>query len=94
MRVTIAAVRAVQPEWFSRKNKKFFGDVWYRVYHGKVTGFPYMVRASYIWSDMFNRPKELRYRINPINKDTLKIEMLIDDVFFNLEDVKDWIKEH
>ncbi len=88
---TLTDLRAAQPEWFSRKNKRFFGDVSYKVLHGKVSRKPYLVRSTYQWSDMFGQPKTLRYRVNTI-KDDLHIGPLLDRQFSDLEDVKDWLK--
>ncbi len=84
-------VKAAQPEWFSRKNKRFFGDVNYRVLYGKVSGERFLVRSTYAWSDMFGAPKRLHYRINRLD-DNLKIRLLVDDAFRSIGDVKDWLK--
>ena len=88
---TLAEVRAAQPEWFSRKNRRYFGDVSYKVLHGKVSRKPYLVRATYQWSDMFGQPRILRYRVNPI-KDDLDIGLLVDQQFRDLEQVKEWLQ--
>lgn len=90
---TLTQVKAAQPEWFSRKNKRFFGDVSYRVLHGKRSGTPYLVRSTYAWTDMFGQPKRLHYRLNPIKPD-LDIGMLIDQQFRDLDAVKAWLKEN
>jgi hypothetical protein len=58
---TMSEVRAAQPNWFSRENRRFFNDVSYKLLHGKVSRKPYLVRATYQWSDMFGQPKTLRY---------------------------------
>jgi hypothetical protein len=88
---TLSDVRAAQPEWFSRKNKRFFGDVSYKLLHGKESHKPYLVRATYQWSDMFGQPKTLRYRVNEIRED-LTIGSLLDQNFRDLDDVKDWLQ--
>jgi|HubBroStandDraft_6_1064221.scaffolds.fasta_scaffold318732_4 hypothetical protein len=88
---TLSEVRAVQPHWFSRKNKRFFNDVSYKVLHGKVSHRPYLVRATYQWSDMFDQPKTLRYRINTL-KDDLSIGPLLNQQFRDLDHVKEWLE--
>lgn len=90
-RITLAKVKARQPEWFSRGNKKFFGDVSYRVLYGKRTGEPYLVRSTYAWSAMFSGKRTLHYRVNQLH-DYLEIGSLLDEVFPNLPAVKCWIK--
>jgi len=85
-------IKAANEGWFSRGNKRFFGDVSYKAYYGKKTGTAYLVRSTYAWSDMFDRPKVLHYRVNNVNQDTLKIESLIDDVFKSIFEVKAWLR--
>ena len=86
-------IKAANQKWFSRGNKRFFGDVSYKAYYGKKTGKAYLVRSTYAWSDMFDRPKVLHYRINNINQDTLEIEPLIDQVFNSIFEVKAWLRD-
>lgn len=80
-------------QWFARGNKKFFQDVSYRLLHSKKTGEPYLVRSTYAWTDMFDQPKRLHYRINPIGED-FKIMPLVEQVFSNIYEVKAWLKEN
>ncbi len=91
MSVTLAAVRAKQPEWFSPQNKRVFGDVSYRILHGKQTGRPYLVQTTYAWTDMFGKPKRLHYRVHELTDD-LTIGLLFDDEFASIQAVKDWLK--
>lgn len=88
---TLAEVRLANPGWFSRKNKRLFGDVSYRVLKGKESGKPYLVRSTCAWTDMFGLPKRLHWRINILNND-LSIGNLVDKVFNNLDHVKEWLK--
>jgi hypothetical protein len=88
---TMSEVRAAQPQWFARGNAKFFGDVSYKVLHGKVSRKPFLVRATYQWSDMFGQPRTLRYRLNTINDD-LTIGPLLDEQFHDLDDVKEYLR--
>ncbi len=90
---TLAQVRAAQPNWFSRKNKRFFGDVSYKVLHGKVTRKPYLIRATNAWTDMFGQPTRLHYRINPL-MDDLTIGHLIEQEFRGMEAVKEWLAQN
>jgi len=90
---TLAEVKAVQPEWFSRGNKRFFNDIAYNVLHGKTTKRPYLVRKTYAWTDMFGQPKRVHFRINPLKED-LKIDTLVDQEFRDIDAVKEWLKTH
>lgn len=85
-------IKAANEGWFSRSNKRFFNDVSYKAYYGKITGKAYLVRSTYAWSDMFDRPRVLHYRINTINQDTLEIDPLIDDIFKSIFEVKAWLR--
>lgn len=88
---TLSDVRAAQPGWFSRKNKRFFGDISYRVLHGKVSRKPYLVRSSYTWSDMFGQPRRVSWHINRLNDD-LTIGKLVQQSFRDLDEVKEWLQ--
>ena len=90
-RICLGNVKDRQPEWFSRKNKRFFGDVSYRILYGKATGNPYLVRSTYAFTDMFDQPRTLHYRVNKL-ADDLEISDLLDEVFPNLPAVKRWMK--
>ena len=87
-------IKNAQPDWFSRGNKRFFGDVSYRAFYGKATGTAYLVRSTYAWSDMFGQPKKLYWRINQVDQDTLKIGDLLDCTFDNIFQVKAWLRTH
>lgn len=91
--ITLADVKQAQPEWFSRKNKKFFGDVGYKVLHGERTKKPFLIRSTYAWTDMFGSPRRLHYRINPLDE-KLDIGCLIDKSFNSIESVKEWLQEN
>jgi len=85
---TLSDVRAAQPEWFSRKNKRFFNDINYRVLHGKTSHKPFLVRSTYQWSDMFGQTPRVSWRVNELNED-LSIGKLWDKQYRSLEEVKD-----
>ena len=88
----LADVKSVQPDWFSRDNRKLFGDVSYKVLHGKQSHKPFLVRSTYQWSDMFGQEPTLRYRVNEL-KDDLEIGHLVDQQFSSIELVKDWLED-
>lgn len=95
MATTMADVRRANPTWFSRGNKRFFGDCSYRILTAK-SGQKYLVRLSAAWSDMFDRPKQYRYYLNPIEPD-LSIGNLVHDEsgtkqFHDIDDVKEWLR--
>jgi len=87
-------IKVAQPEWFSRGNKRFFGDVSYRAYYGKATGKAYLVRSTYAWTDMFDQPRRLHWRINEVNQETLEIEPLLDESFDDIFTIKAWLRNH
>lgn len=88
--VTMVDVKAANPGWFSRGNKRFFNDVSYRVvnYRGKA----YLARSTYGWTDMGGGKKRLHWRLNPLSG-KLEIQPLVDREFSGMEDIRDWIKE-
>jgi len=98
MTTTLADVRRANTNWFSRSNKRFFGDCGYKVLTAK-SGQKYLVRLSGAWSDMFGRPKSYNYYLNPINPD-LSIGTLVDGPdgcplkFADLDDVKEWLRDN
>ena len=71
-----------------------FHDVAYYGLYGKKTHNPYLVRLTEAWTDMFGNKPRLHYRINPVNKDTLDIEDLIEEEFRTMEYVKEWLEEN
>ena len=90
MTLTITALRQANTKWFSPENKQFFGDLEYRVLHGK-SKTPYLVRRTYAWSNMFDGIRKSHWRINPIGVD-LSILTLHDEIFESLDDVKQTLK--
>lgn len=98
-RVTLSEVKAVQPQWFSRGNKRFFGDLGYRVLQGKNTGRPYLVRSTCAWSDMLGKPKTCHFAINPLSED-LHIQPLVKGdnglhlQFSSIAEVHKWMRRH
>ncbi len=94
--MTLTDLKIHNTQWFARGNKKFFGDVSYRVMHSKKTGEPYLVRSTYMWSDMFGQPKKLVYRINHIGRPNAKYKIgsLLDDIFPSFGSVKEWLKNN
>jgi hypothetical protein len=90
---TLTDVKEANPQWFDRGNKRFFGDVSYKVLHGKKSKKPFLVRSTYAWTDMFGGTKRLHWRVNLL-KDNLKIDNLIDKQFLDLDDVKDWLADN
>ncbi len=98
-RVTLREVKDAQPQWFSRKNKQFFGDQGYRILQGKHTGKPYLVRSTCGWTDMLGAPKRCFFAINPVGED-LRIQSLVKGdnglhlEFSSIEAVHQWMRRH
>ena len=93
MKAILKKVIAAQPKWFSPQNRRFFGDVRYSVKYGKATGNRYLVRSTYMWSDMLGQPRKLCYRVNTIGDD-YKLGDLVDTIFNTREEVTAWLKEN
>jgi len=89
--ITIEEVKKANKKWFGNGNPKFFGDLSYSVFNNKE-GEVYLIRLTTMWSDMFNGVKKKFYRINKIDKKTLKIGDLYDNVFNTLEESKNFLK--
>jgi hypothetical protein len=90
--ISLKAVKAAQPAWFSAENRRFFRDVRYWVKRGS-NGLYYFVRSTYAWSDMFGAPNRLHYRINQLDQNTLKISHLVTNEFATMADVDAWLKK-
>lgn len=80
MDVTLEDVKRANGLWFHYKSKEFCQDKDYWVKYGGTTGNPFLLRSTYMFSDMFGGKKEICYRINVIGTDLI-IGNLIDDVF-------------
>ena len=93
MTTLLNKIEGVQPAWFSAENRRIFGDVRYYAYRSKKTNKPYLVRATYAWSDMFGEAKRLTFRVNCVNPDTLELESMTDDIFWSLTEAKNWVYE-
>ena len=89
--LSLAQIKKHNQKWFSKGNKKFFGDVSYFVETGK-SGKTYLIRSTYAWTDMFSGVKILHYRANPIAPETFDIEPLIDSIFKSRKEVTEWLE--
>jgi len=88
---TIEEVRQNNKKWFGDGNPQFFGDLNYSVFNDKE-GEVYLIRLTTMWSDMFDGVKKKFYRINKIDKKTLIIGDLYDEIFNTLEEAKNFLK--
>jgi len=88
--MTLKDVKRKNVNWFSKANKRFFGDVDYWLYHGR-DGQHYLVRLSKAFSDMFGNIPQYRYYINPVSDDG-EIEHLLDVSFSTRKEAKEFIK--
>ena len=91
MTVTVAQVRNANAVWFSRENRRFFGDISYKILHDKQKN-GYLVRQTYGFSDMFGNPKVAHYKVNPLGPN-LEILAMLDEFFESLAEVKQTLKE-
>lgn len=88
----LRVLRESNQQWFAKGNKQFFGDRQYWGYYGGASGNPYLLRSTYAWTDMFDQPRRLHYRINKVEPNTYEILDLIDDEFNTIELAKMWVK--
>lgn len=79
-----------QPKWFSKENRKFFGDLAYYGFQDSE-GENWLIRKTNAWTDMFDGIKKPHYRINKVSKD-FEIQELIDRDFATLYLAKQYIK--
>ena len=91
MATTLTQLHNANQDWFSPQNKKFFGDKSYKVLQAS-SGQNYLIRTTCAWSDMFDKPKTLHYRLNPL--EGTEIRPLVDNSFLTLPEVKAWLRLH
>lgn len=91
--VLLRTIKYHNKEWFSKDNKKFFGDINYYGMYSEKTGERYLVRSTYAWTDMFGGERKLHYRINKI-EENFKIGDLINDTFESMNQVLEWLKNN
>lgn len=90
--IKLREIKSAQPNWFSRKNKEFFGDKEYYAYTNKK-GSHYLIRQTDAWTDMFDGIKKTHFRVNEVDKETLKIKGLLDEEFGDLDEAKNFLEE-
>jgi hypothetical protein len=93
MTTLLSKIKAQQPGWFGAETRRFFNDIKYYAYRSKITNKPYLVRSTYVFSDMFGNPRTISFRVNPINPDDFDIMPMTDDVFETLQEAKTWVFE-
>jgi hypothetical protein len=88
--VTMSELRAAHGDWFTRANKRFFGDRQYKIinYRGKA----WLAQEASGWSDMGGGSKSYHWRLRPIAPD-LTMGQVVDKKFIDFEDCKEWVKE-
>lgn len=91
-KITISEVRAANPEWFTRKNKRLRGDISYSVGEAKVSGRMYLVRYTYAATNMFGGPKIAHYRLHELNSPI--IGDLTKEHFRNVDLLNAWLREN
>ena len=91
--MTLSELKTKNNTWFSKENKRFFGDRRYYVYTYRQKS--YLIRLSSGWSDMFGESKKFNYYINPL--DGYKIDYIVSEQgralsFDSLQAAKEYIK--
>jgi hypothetical protein len=89
MKATLQEVRAASPLYFAKGNKKRFGDLSYRILHGKKSKAPYLIRNTTMWW----RDRDPVWKINPINENLHPLPTLPHN-FQTLGEVKEWLQQN
>ena len=66
---TLQQLKKVNPSWFSPENKKFFGDINYKLLTGSKSKNKFLIQHTYQFSDMFTGIKKAVFVIKPITID-------------------------
>lgn len=90
--MTIKTLMQENRTYFQRGNKEFFCDLDYRIQHtGKRK--PVLVTKTFAWTDMFDQPRKLHYRIHLIEKN-YKIGKLLPNIFYTQNEVDRFLKTY
>ena len=95
--MTLEKVTKEQPWYFTKENKRFFGDISYHVFHS-LKGIAYFVTKTYQWSDMLGDTKKAVFIIHNLNQETGKLGNFVESdgiviVLETLTDVLNFIEE-
>jgi hypothetical protein len=97
----MADVRAANRAWFGPKNKRFFGDHWYKLRKGRATGRLYLLRYTDGWSDMFGGKPRPFFVLNHVDPQTLQVDHMVEREgstlhreFRDMDQVNDWLREN
>jgi|GEM_PF-6640238 hypothetical protein len=88
--LTLSEVKSNNKKWFSVGNQIFSQDESYEVQD--IKGKPYLIRSTYGFSDMFDRPKVLQWAANPIDPVTYEIGS-VTDLFKTKRDLIRFLEE-
>ena len=87
---TLQQLKKVNPSWFSPENKKFFGDINYKLLTGSKSKSKFLIQHTNQFSDMFTGIKKAVFVIKPITIDG-KIGPRVTTVE-TIERVKEYLK--
>ena len=90
--MTLTELKNNNKQWFSKVNQKFFNDIRYYVSKNKQTNTYFLVRLTYKFSEMFDRPRKYEYVINKITKENTVGELIQKD-FETYQQAKKFIKQ-
>lgn len=89
----LSDVKKANEKWFSAENKRFFGDIGYRLY--KAYDSYFVIQITYAFSDMFGGEKEIYYKVVPVNTLTLELEPDYKIPFFkSMKEAKEYAKKY
>ena len=84
--MTLTEFKNNNKQWFSKVNQRFFNDIRYYLLKNKQTNTYFLVRLTYKFSDMLDKPRKYEYVINKsliiLTKD-FSLFVLIIYILFN-----------
>ena len=86
-------LREKNKKWFSPENKRFFGDINYKVLQSKKSKTSYLIQHTYKWSDRytwFSNEKKAVYVVKPVTNKGDILECVAE--FKELSEVKNFLK--
>jgi hypothetical protein len=90
--MTLAELKTNNPHWFNPENRRIFGDLGYGLKTGKKSGSQFLVQKTNKWSDMFEKDKKrIFFVLHPIVNG--KIESAIEEDFFSIKEVKQYLRD-
>jgi|TARA_R100001530_G_C4319483_1_gene155308 hypothetical protein len=86
---TLQDLKSANQQFFAKGNKRFFGDIDYRLLTGKESKTKFLIQHTYQWSDMFGGPKKAVFVVKRISTDGKILSQV--EQFDTLAEVKNYL---